>query len=157
MRTLNASKRVCSEVISRLKQLTLEQRELLQSGSQEDQNFILWLAFCKRYLFIHDFAVEVFREKYLRLDLQLSYSDYDIFFFDKAEWHPEVERVTEVTRKKQRQFLFNILREVELVSEEDMIIPTLLSPMLIRVIAEDDPALFAIFPVMPADIQEWLP
>ena len=90
MRTLNTSKRIYSEVSSRLKLLTPDQLNLFLQGSRDEQNFLLWLSICQRYRFIYDFAVEVIREKYLRLDLELSYRDYDIFFADKAEWFPEV-------------------------------------------------------------------
>jgi hypothetical protein len=48
--------------------------------------------------FIHEFAVYVLHEKHLRLDLDLTYDDYDAFYNDKAEWHPEVENVTPATR-----------------------------------------------------------
>jgi hypothetical protein len=94
MRTLNASKRIYREVSSRLRLLTPTQLALLIDGSLQEQNYLLWLAVCKRYRFIYSFAVEVVREKFLRLDKTLTYDDYDLFFNQKAEWHPEVEGVT---------------------------------------------------------------
>ena len=157
MRTQNASERICSETISRLKHLTPAQLTLLQEGSPTEQRFLLWLAVCKRYRFIYDFAVEVVREKFLRLDLELSYEDYDAFFYDKAEWHPEVERVATRTRKKQREFLFKMMREAELLTVDRQIIPVLLTPNSIEVIGQDSAAHFAIFPVYDADIKEWAP
>lgn len=146
MRTLNASKRVCSEVISRLKKLTPTQLEILREGSLAEQNFLLWLAICKRYRFIYDFAAEVIWEKHLRLDLDLSYDDYDLFFNDKAEWHPEVANVTVETRMKGRQVIFKILREAELLTNQKRLIPVLLTPSLIEAIQQDDNAYFAVFP-----------
>ena len=68
MRTLNASQRIVREVISRLKLLTPLELEILENGAYQEQNYILWLAVCKRYQFIYDFAVEVLREKFLRFD-----------------------------------------------------------------------------------------
>jgi hypothetical protein len=155
MRTLNASKRIFQEISSRLKWLTAPQLQLLLDGSYQEQNYLLWLAVCQRYRFIYDFAVEVIREKFLRLDFDLSYNDYDIFFNNKAEWHPEVERVADSTRKKQRQFIFKMLREAELLTADNRLLPVLLSPRLIRVIQEDDPAHFAIFPTRDAAIKTW--
>ena len=105
------------------------------------------MAICKRYRFIYDFSVEIIREKYLRLDLDLSYDDYDLYFNDKAEWHPEVARVTEATRLKGRQVVFKMLREAELLTKQNRLIPILLTPSLIEVIQQDDGAHFAIFPV----------
>lgn len=147
MRTDNSSRRVFSEIRSRLKQLTPAQLETLLDSSRREQNYLLWLAFCKRYRFVYDFAVEIVREKFLRLDLELPYDAYDIFFNNKAEWHPEIERIAEATRKKLRQFLYRIMREADLLTEQNQIIPAVLSPRLTAVIQEDDPAHFAIYPV----------
>ena len=155
MRTENASKRICREGISRLRQLTPDQLDIVRDGSRQDQVYVLWLAVCKRYRFIYEFASEVVREKYLRLDLQLSVDDYNAFFNAKAEWHPEVERVAPATRKKQRQFVFKMLREADLLSNEGTIQPALLSPRVIEAIAQDDPAHFAVFPVSDSDIKDW--
>lgn len=145
MRTSNSSKRIYSEIASRLKQLTPEQMAYLLAAERREQNYLLWLAYCKRYRFVYDFAVEVVREKFLRLDLSLTYEDYDIFFNNKAEWHPEVERIAAATRQQQRQFLFRVMREAELLSAAHEIIPLFLSSPLMRVITGDDPAHLALF------------
>jgi hypothetical protein len=118
----------------------------LLTAERREQNYLLWLAYCQRYRFVYDFAVEVIGEKCRRLDFTLTYDEYDIFFNDKAEWHPEVARVAETTRKKQRQFVFKIMREAELLSDAGQITPVFLSPPLGRLIAADDRAHLAIFP-----------
>jgi hypothetical protein len=156
MRTLNASQRVCREVISRLKQLTPAQLALVQDSSRQEQGYVLWLAVCKRYRFIYDFAVEVVREKYLRFDLDLTYADYDMFFNAKAEWHPEVEHVTSATRSKQRQIIFKMLHEADLLSKNGRITPVLLTPRLIEAIRQDSPTDFALFPVSEREVREWV-
>jgi len=157
MRTMEASKRIFREVARRLQALTAEEMDLLLTGTASEQKHILWLGVCKRYRFIRDFAVEVVREKFLRMDLALSYDEYDIFFADKAEWHPEVEAVAPSTRKKQRQVVFKMLREAELLSAEKQIVPALLTPGTIEVIAADSPAHLAIFSVSPVEVEVWLP
>ena len=155
MRTENASKRICTEGVSRLRQLTPDQLDIVRDGSRQDQVYVLWLAVCKRYRFIYEFASEVVREKYLRLDLQLSYDDYDVFFSAKAEWHPEVERVAPATRKKQRQFVFKMLREADLLSSDGLIQPAMLTPRIMEAIACDDPAHLSIYPASYPDLKEW--
>lgn len=155
MRTTNSSKRIFQEVASRLKRLTPAELTLLRTGSQQEQRHLLWLAICKRYRFIYDFAVEVMREKFIRLDFALSYDAYDIFFNDKAEWHAEVAGVAESTRKKLRQVLFKMLREANLLTQEDQILPVVLSPRTLDVIVADAPAYLMAFPIPPAEIQEW--
>jgi hypothetical protein len=155
MRTQNASKRICREVISRLKLLTAAELEIMTDGTRSEQNYVLWLAVCKRYRFIYDFAVDLLREKYLRLNLELTRDNYDAFFHDKAEWHPEVARIPSGSRNKQRQFVFRMLREAELLSKDDRILPALLTPRLAIAIKEDDPAHFTIYPISDFDIGEW--
>lgn len=157
MRTESASRRIYKEVTSRLKRLTEAQQALLLTGTRVEQKHVLWLAICKRYRFIYDFAVEVVREKFIRFDLTLTYDDFDIFFNNKAEWRPEVESVAESTRKKLRQVVFKMMREADLLTDDDQILPAMLTPRTVEVIAADSPAHLAIFPVSPAEIQEWLP
>ncbi len=147
MRTLNASNRIYQEVTSRLKLLSPAQFDLFCEGSRQEQNNLLWLAVCKRYRFIYDFAVEVIREKFLRLDLSLTYDEYDAFFNAKAEWHPEVERIAAATRAKQRQVVFKMLREADLLSIHNQIMPISLTPTLVEVIRQEEPGDLAIFPL----------
>jgi hypothetical protein len=155
MRTRNASERICQEVISRLKLLASPELDLLTTGSHQEQNQLLWLAACKRYRFIHDFAVEVLREKFLRLDLELAPEEYDRFFHDKAEWHPEVARVAQATREKQRQVVFKMLREAGLLTQENHIAPAMLTPALVQAVGQNSPDCLAIYPVADSDIKLW--
>ncbi|MFN3981720.1 MAG: DUF1819 family protein [Caldilinea sp.] len=156
MRTANASQRLYREIASRLRQLTADELALLQCGSLLEQAYLLWLAVCKRYRFIYDFAGEVVREKFLRLDFELKPEEYDIFFARKAEWHPEVESVAPATRSKQRQVVYKMLREAQLVGSDRRIIPALLTPRLIDAIRADDPAHFVIFPISEMERQRWM-
>jgi hypothetical protein len=155
MRTDNASRRITREVISRLKTLTGDELSLLCEGSRDEQRLLLWLAVCKRYRFIYDFAAEVLREKFLRLDMTLTQDEYDTFFSKKAEWHPEVEGVAPTTQAKQRQVVFKMLREADLLLDDGRIQPTILTTRLIETIQTDNPALFAIYPVSEHDIKAW--
>ena len=156
MRTLNASKRIFREVASRLKQLTPAELALLRTGTRQEQNHLLWLAICKRYRFIYDFAADVVREKFLRLDFDLSYDAYDVFFNNKAEWHPEVEGVAESTRKKLRQVLFKMMREANLLTQDNQILPAMPTPREVKVITADSPSYLLAFPISPTEVQEWL-
>jgi hypothetical protein len=156
MRTPSAAKRVFREVASRLKHLTPAQLALLLTGTRQEQNHVLWLAICKRYCFIYDFAVDVMREKFIRLDFDLSYEAYDVFFNNKAEWHPEVEGLAESTRKKLREVLFKMMREANLLTPDNQILPAMPTPREIDVITADSPSYLLAFPISPTGIQEWL-
>lgn len=155
MRTPNSSERICSEVTSRLKQLTQEELAFVTNGSRHEQGYVLWLASCKRYRLLHDFAVEIIREKYLRLDLNLTNADYDAFYHAKADWHPELAAVASKTFRNQRNFLYQALRDADLLTTDGRILPALLTPTLARAIRDDDPAHFAIFPVSELDVKQW--
>jgi hypothetical protein len=155
IRTTSAAKRLAREAAQRLKNLTPAELQLLREGDRREQTALLWLAICKRYRFIHDFATEVLREKCVRLDLTLSYEDFDVFFNQQAEWHPEVDRIEPSTRTKLRSNLFAMLREADLLSAGNLIEPALLPTSVVDVIRADDPAHLAIFPVSDAQLQEW--
>lgn len=155
MRTLNASRRIFREVASRLKQFTAEQLDLFLAGNEEEGGYLLWLAFCRRYRFIYDFAVEMVREKFVRLDYGLTYEDYEVFFGRKAEWHPEMDQISPKTHNKQRQVVFKTMREADLLTTGNQIIPALLSARLVNVIAQDNAVDLNVFPVSDLDILTW--
>jgi len=155
MRSKASLQRIFQEIRGRLQTLTSDEIVILLNGTSQDSDYVLWLALCKRSAFIRDFAIEVVHEKFQRMEMKLMYEDYDLFFYDKAEWHPELARVSEGTHKKQRQNLFRIMREVGLLSRDNRIIPAIISPDLIDAIQADDPGLFAIFPIPDYEIMSW--
>ncbi len=155
-RTESSSKRRTREICSRLKLLTENQLQLFLSGSRQEQQYLLWIAVCKCYPFIREFMVEVVREKYLRMDLHLQPQDYEIFFEDKAEWHEELDQLRDSTRAKLKQVLFKTMREAEIISQDNMIIPGLLTEQLTKVLAADNPSWLAALPVSDMDINSWL-
>lgn len=146
-RTHSSALRLVREAIQRVQCLTPLQVDLLLNGSRPEQNQILWLAACKHYRLIAEFAREVLHEKFLHMDLQLLHRDYDVFFNTKAEWHPDLESLTPLTQKKLRQVLLRILREAEIISSTNQIQPLLLSARVEAAIRGDDPAYLACFPV----------
>lgn len=102
-RILNTLKRVYSEVVSLIMALSKgELRFLVESNHQEQAN-ILWFAICRRYTFIADFAVEVFRERCITLKTELTYQDFNSFFNRKAEWHLELDEIAPATRANVRR------------------------------------------------------
>lgn len=152
-RTESSGVRRVREICSRLKELTAEELDLLSTGSAQEQYYLLWIAICKRHEFIADFASKVLREKFLRMDLLLESADYNMFFEDMAEWHEELDLLAESTKKKLRQVLFKIMREAEILSSDNMIIPGLLTKELAEVITKDNPVWFSVLPVSDADIR----
>ena len=152
-RTVSTLKRVYREIVSRLKSLTSTELAFLLEGSHQEQAYLLWLAVCRRYSFIADFAVEVLRERYITLKNDVTYDDFDAFFNQKSEWHPELDNISRATRSKLRQVLFRILREADLLSANNTINAALLSPRLLEVILQAGRREVVYFPVFESDLK----
>ena len=152
-RTLNTSKRQCREIISRLKTLDQKELDLLISGSTQEQKYLLWLAVCRQYRFIAEFAEEVIRERYIGLKYDLQYDEFDFFFNKKSEWHPELEEIKPTTRNKLRQVLFKILREAELLTVRNTINASMLSQRLLSALSRQRRKDVFVFPVFESDLK----
>jgi len=146
-RTLSSVQRVYQELHPRLAQLSLEQLELLVDGNPQEQKHLLWFAVCKRYEYIQEFASEVVREKFLRLDFQLNEFDYDVFYNRKADWHPELDELKDTTRQKMKTRIFRMLLEAELITPDNCIISATLSQRIKDVLSPDTPMSYKIFPI----------
>ena len=152
-RVLSTAKRVLKEIINRLKTLTEEELHILENGSTSEQKYLLWLATCRRYTFLHDFATEVIRERYLTLKYDLPIEEYESFFSSKEQWHEELEKITEGSRYKQRTVVFKMLREADIIDSNKLILPAMLTDELINTITKKDINDLTIFPVSDIDIQ----
>ena len=152
-RTERTAKVVCREIIDRLKTLSKAELDFLIDSGHKDQAHILWLAICRLYRFVADFAVEVVRERFLSMKIDLTYEDFDAFFNRKSEWHDELDQASPSTRDKLRQVTFRMLREAELVTKGKTINTVILSPKLVGLIRENNPDEFLYFPVFESDIK----
>ena len=152
-RTLTSAQRVCREVISRLKTLNPSELDLLVRGTSQEQGYLLWIAVCRCYKFIADFAVEILRERYLGLKIDLHNEDFDSFFNKKSEWHIELDNIRLVTRNKLRQVLFRILREAGLLTANNTINVVILSSRLLEAISSGSHRDILFFP-MPESVLE---
>lgn len=156
-RTLNTLKRVYREIVSRLRTLSLCELEFLIDCSPQEQAYLLWIAICRRYRFIADFAVEVLRERYLTLKNDLAHEDFDSFFNRKAEWHLELDEITLATRGKLRQVLFKILHEAELLMPDNTINVAIIGPRLLELIHQESRNDILYFPVFETDLKGMKP
>lgn len=153
-RTQNTLKRICNEIISRLSVLNSCELEILSEGNHQEQAYILWLAVCRRYKFIADFAVEVLRERYNTLKTNLTHEDFNSFLNRKSEWHAELDEIAPSTRYKLRQILFKILREVNHLTANNMIHAAILSPRLLEMIYQNSRKEILYFPLFESDLKE---
>ena len=152
-RTMSTLRRVYREISSRLKTLSLGELELLVDGSRQEQTHLLWLAMCRRYRFIADFAVEVLRDRYISFKTDLSHEDFDAFLNRKSVWHSELDEIRPVTRSKMRQVLFRVLREAGLLTASNMINSAILSRRLLDTIPRGSREDVLYFPAFESDLK----
>ncbi|MGS2742584.1 DUF1819 family protein [Halomonas sp. LS-001] len=137
-RTSRTSSIIYNEIHKRLKLLSEDQVELIGRDHKQDLRQLIWIAICKQYPFIGEFAVEVLASSSASRRYEITYDDYGYFFNSKAEWHPELEQVSDKTRSNARQKLFQMMRECELLNESDELIPQMLSIALQNCSLESD-------------------
>lgn len=132
--------KILNECKLRLTTLTDNQFKILLTGHVQTQKQIAFLAACKRFLFITDFVVEVVREKFLLFDYRLTDGDFLTFCRSKAELHPEIENLTDLTLKKIKQVTFKILEQSGLIDSITLknILPQYLESNIVQAINEDN-------------------
>lgn len=152
-RTYNTLQRVCREIVSRLKTLSQTELEFLITATHREQACLLWVAICRRYTFVADFAIEVLRERYVTLKGSVSHADFDRFYNQKSDWHPELGEVTPTTRAKLRQVLFKMLRDADLLSAENNIKAVMPTPRLLQLLNQGDRQQMLYLPMFESDLE----
>ncbi|AZL13411.1 DUF1819 domain-containing protein [Brevibacterium aurantiacum] len=120
-RTNSSGFRLAREVAQRLAALTDDELELLGDTSPSERGHLMWVAACRRYAFIGDFAEEVVRERFLLFTPTLWYGDFDSFVRGKTLWHPELTGVKNSTLQKLRSTVFRMLREAGLLANGEIL------------------------------------
>lgn len=144
---LASQTRALREVYDRIGHLSNAERHYLSAeADRAEQQAVMWLAICRTYRFVYEFAVEVINERYQSWRLDLGHEVFDRFLADKAECDPGLAELSSSTVAKLRQILFRILREAGLRSAEGRIQPVWLSGHMKRLIEESNPADLRIFP-----------
>lgn len=144
-RTTNSAVRLTHEVIQRLSVLDAAELAIVVDGSLSERGQILWVAACRRYTFIGEFAEEVVRERFLLLTPLLGYTEFDSFVSRKALWHPELQELAASTRKKLRATMFRLLKEAGLLADGE-IVPAILSDRVYGVLDRSVPSDVRFFP-----------
>ena len=146
VRKANSARRLIREIINRLKRLSPDERALLIEGERTEQAALLWLAACRAYRFIGEFAVEVLNERFLSFRTDLTYDDFDTFLAAKEEWSPKLASLSASTRAKLRAVLFRMMREAEILSQDDRILGAMLSLRVVALIRADNSDQLRFFP-----------
>jgi hypothetical protein len=147
-----SQRRTLREIVNRLSTLTdMERDYLLTQADRDDQLALLWLATCRAYRFVREFATEVLRERYLSFQLDLPLESFDILFAAKAEWDDGLASISPSTRAKLRQVLFRMMREAHVISDDSRIQSAIVSSRLRAMLEQECPADLVLFPGLARD------
>ncbi len=125
-----STRRAVREICTRLKALSPQELSFLVTADPYDQSLISWIACCRTYQFIGDFATQVLLENFASYKLDLGHVDFDFFYDEQALFHPELDEMTDGTRKKLRQILFRMMREAGVLTEDNRIVAGIASQSL---------------------------
>ena len=145
-RTYRTGVRLVRETVKRLSALTDDEVELLGEATASERGFLMWVAACRRYELIGEFAEEVLRERFLLLASSLSYDDFDSFVRTKALWHEELAAIKDSTLQKLRSNVFKMLHEAEFLSVAGNIMPAVLSERVVAALSARMPSDLRFFP-----------
>ncbi len=149
IRTHAAGVRIVNEVIKRLSALTMGELRCIADADmlQSDRRALMWVAMCRYYALVGEFAQEVLREHFLIGTTTITYGDYEHFMLGKAMWHPEIDDLSTSTSAKLRSNVFKAMAEAGLVNRtDDTIIPSLLSREVAGILMRR-PESFGFFPI----------
>ena len=121
--TLSSSKRIFREISLRLKSLSNEERKFFIRSNYVDQSILIWISICRTYKFIGDFASMIISEKFSSYQIGLDYNDFNYFFEKQIVFHEELSLLKDSTRKKLRQVIFRIMKDLNLISKKMEINP----------------------------------
>lgn len=153
-RTVTSAQRVGREIVQRLSELTIAELDLLSQGIADERAQLMWIAACRRYELVGQFAESVVRERFLLMNRTLNPRDFDAFLREKALWHEELQHIAESTRKKLRANVFLMLREADLLSDVGEIQASFLSPRVAALVREREPSDVRFFPTVDRSLQE---
>ncbi len=150
------SRRFVREIVGRLSTLSHQQLNILANGDYPDKKQIAFLAICKYYSFIHDFTIEVIRDKALVFNYQINDADWALFLDNKRTNHPELDAFSETTLKKAKQVMFLILEQAGMINnaKDKTIQPQVVSPGVLNAILSDNPQWLRVFLIPDNDIKQ---
>lgn len=129
--------RIRNEVIGRLATLTPDEIGHLASGGMTDARALMWVAACRKYRILAEFAHEVLDERLRTYQPEIRVTDFDALMDAKGVNAAEIARLAPSTRARLRSGAFRMLREAELIDPESRVRTLPLSGPLRDLLARD--------------------
>ena len=130
-------KRIRNEVVGRLSHLTEAEIAHLAEAGMTDARSLMWVAACRKYRILAEFAREVLDERLRTFQPEIRVTDFDALLDAKGVHAEEIARLTPSTRARLRSGAFRMLREAELIDAENRVSAPRLSGALRDLLASD--------------------
>lgn len=147
-----------SEIKTRLQDLSDELLDYLNQADLSSARLILLLACARKYRLLHEFIIEVIRDKYLSFSYKLFEHDFEKFLRDKSIDYPEIDNWKQDTRVKMKSYIFKILEEAGLVELENgsrNIVKPYIPEKLIEMVVKYNPTFLTIYLISDIDIKRY--
>lgn len=143
----SSRRRTLREIVNKLSCLDEEERLfLVERADRDEQAALLWVATCRAYRFVREYALEVLCERHFSRRLDLPLETFDHLLEAKAEWDAGLAAIAPTTAHKLRQILFRMMREAGVIDEDRQILTANLSGSLRALLRRTAPADLAVFP-----------
>jgi len=130
-------KRMRNEVVGRLTKLTDPEIAHLAEAGMTDARALMWIAACRKYRILAEFAHEVLDERFRTFQSEIRVTDFDAHLDAKGVHAEEIARLSPSTRARLRSGAFRMLREAELIDAENRVSAPRLSGALRDLLASD--------------------
>jgi len=134
---VSSVKRIRNEVIGRLTKLTPAEIDYLASAGMTDARALMWVAACRKYRILAEFAYEVLDERLRTYQLEIRVTDFDALVDAKGVNAAEITRISPSTRARLRSGAFRMLREAEILDAESRVRTLPLSETLRNLLGRD--------------------
>lgn len=139
--TLSSRKRYLVEALARLRYLTGDEMEYLNSeASTAEQKLLLWIALSRSNHLVREFALKLLRENFLNLKPQVTLADFDAFFCDLSADHEELLQLSVAMKNKLRGRVICTAKEAGLLSSENLIERIFVSARFCATVAANSPS-----------------
>jgi len=113
--------RIRNEVVGRLSLLTDVETSHLATGGMTDARALMWVAACRKYRILAEFAHEVLDERLRTYQPEIRVTDFDALLDSKGVNAEEIVRLKPSTRTRLRSVAFRMLREAEILDADNRV------------------------------------
>ena len=154
---VSSRERYVAEVLSRVRYLSeAEIYYFLNQANDNEQHLLLWIALCRANRLAREFAVKLLRESFLNFKSEVSFDDFDAFYFDLSSSNSELDNVSTQMKNKIRGRIINSAKEAGLLTKDNFIQPVFLSADFCKCVSDNSLNDLSFLPIYDADIKRLL-